>query len=341
MNMDNWMERVIYGPKKPFPLLSYPCVQYLYVTVKELVCSSTYQAMGMKMIADNFDMLASTAYMDLSVEAEAFGAFTVYGADEVPTIIGKLISTEEEADALQVPEVGAGRTGTCIEAIHKAMTVINDRPVFAGCIGPFSLAGRLLNVNDIMVDCYEEPEMVHKVLEKATAFIISYLKELKKAGAHGAIMAEPLAGILSPDLMSEFSSTYVRKIVEAVQDKYFLLIYHNCGSAINHQVEQLMETGCKAFHFGESADMPMMLEKLPKDYLVLGNISPSNGFNNKTPEELNLMTRRLLEQCGTHKNFVVSSGCDVPPNTDMDNINEFFKTVEAFYYRQHLWDMLG
>ncbi len=33
MNMYNWMERVIYGPKKPFPLLSYPCVQYLYVTV--------------------------------------------------------------------------------------------------------------------------------------------------------------------------------------------------------------------------------------------------------------------------------------------------------------------
>ena len=62
MNMYNWMERVIYGPKKPFPLLSYPCVQYLYVTVKELVCSSAHQAIGMKMIADHYDMLASTAY---------------------------------------------------------------------------------------------------------------------------------------------------------------------------------------------------------------------------------------------------------------------------------------
>ena len=341
MNMQNWMERVIYGPKKPFPLLSYPCVQYLYVTVKELVCSSTHQAIGMKMIADHYDMLASTAYMDLSVEAEAFGAFTVYGADEVPTIICKLISTEEEADALEIPPVGAGRTGTCLEAIRKAIILINDRPIFGGCIGPFSLAGRLLNVNDIMVDCYEEPDMVHKVLEKATTFIINYLLEIKKAGADGAIMAEPLAGILSPDLMGEFSSKYVRRIVEAVQDKHFLLIYHNCGSAINHQIPQLMETGCKAFHFGESADMTLMLENLPKDYLILGNISPSNGFNNNTPEGINLMTRRLLEKCGKHKNFVISSGCDIPPNTDLDNISSFFDTVESHYYMQHLWDLVG
>ena len=341
MNMYNWMERVIYGPTKPFPLLSYPCVQYLYVTVKELVCSSAHQAIGMKMIADHYDMLASTAYMDLSVEAEAFGAFTVYGVDEIPTIIGKLIGNEEEADALEIPPVGAGRTGTNIDAIRKSLMLINDRPVFAGCIGPFSLAGRLLNVNDIMIDCYEEPEMVHKVLEKATTFIINYLQELKKAGAHGAIMAEPLAGILSPDLMSEFSSSYVRRIVETIQDKHFLLIYHNCGSAINHQVTQLMETGCKAFHFGESADMTMMLEKLPKDYLILGNISPSNGFNNNTPEGINLMTRRLLEQCGHHKNFVISSGCDIPPNTDLDTISSFFDTVESHYYMQHLWDMVG
>ncbi len=341
MNMYNWMDRVIFGAKKPFPLLSYPAVQYLHVTVKELVCDSTLQAVGMKMIADHYDMLASTAYMDLSVEAEAFGAFTVYGADEVPTVIGKLISTEEEADALAIPEVGAGRTGTNVDAIRKAKILINDRPIFAGCIGPFSLTGRLLNVNDVMVDCYEDPDMVHKVLEKATTFITKYLLELKKAGADGAIMAEPLAGILSPDLMSEFSSTYVRRIVDTVQDSHFVIIYHNCGNVINRQVEQLKETGCRIFHFGEPADMPMMLEKLPKDSLILGNISPSGVFNNNTQEGMNLATRRLLESCGHYNNFIISSGCDVPPTTDLDMIATFFDTVDAHYYKQRLWDMVG
>ena len=143
MNMYNWIDQVIHDRnKKPFPLLTYPSVQMMYITVKELVSNSLWQAMGMRLIADQYDMCASTSYMDLSVEAEAFGAHTVYGVDEIPTIIGKLIETEEDADNLRVPEVGEGRTGICIDGVTKALRLINDRPVFANCIGPFSLAGR-------------------------------------------------------------------------------------------------------------------------------------------------------------------------------------------------------
>ena len=43
MNMYNWVERMIYGPKKPLPLLSFPSVQYLFITVKELVSSRDLQ----------------------------------------------------------------------------------------------------------------------------------------------------------------------------------------------------------------------------------------------------------------------------------------------------------
>ena len=117
MDMYNWIDKVIYSDKKPLPLLSYPATNFLYITVKELVDSSSQQAIGMRLIADRYDMLASISYMDLSVEAEAFGAHTVYAAEEVPTIIGKLINDQEDADALQIPEVGAGRTGVCVDAI--------------------------------------------------------------------------------------------------------------------------------------------------------------------------------------------------------------------------------
>ena len=43
-------------------------------------------------------------------------------------------------------------------------------------------------------------------------------------------MAEPLAGLLSPDLAQEFSADYVKQIVDAVQDDNFLVVYHNCGN---------------------------------------------------------------------------------------------------------------
>jgi uroporphyrinogen decarboxylase len=340
MNMYNWVERMIYGEKKPLPVLSYPAVQFLYVTVKELACSSGYQAMGMRLIADRYNMPAALAYMDLSVEAEAFGAHTVYSPDEVPTVIGKIVTTQEDADNLVVPKIGAGRTGVCVKTIRKALNLISDRPVIAGCIGPFSLAGRLLNVNDIMVDCYTEPEKVHTVLKKATEFIIKYIKALKAAGAHGVMLAEPLAGLLSPQLMSEFSSDYVRQIVGSVQDKHFIVIYHNCGTSINKLVDEILDTGCIAFHFGEPADMKAMLEKIPRNFLVMGNISPGSVFNNNTKRNMRLATTRLLEICKGYPNFVASSGCDIPPYTDLENIDTFFETVSAFYYRESLWDMI-
>jgi len=328
MDMTKWLAELIAGEKKPFPVLSYPAVQELGITVEDLVHSAEKQADGMRLIADRYDMPASVTYMDLSVEAEAFGANCVYKENEVPTITGKLVGTEEDLAALPVPEVGAGRTGVTVETVRRAAALITDRPVLAGCIGPFSLAGRLMNVNDIMVSCYTDPELVHAVLEKATEFILRYMLAFKAAGADGVIMAEPLAGILSPDLMREFSSEYVARIVQAVEDDGFLVVYHNCGSAINQLRDEVLATGCRAFHFGESADMPAMLAAIPGDRLVLGNISPSSLFNNSSPEKMREAVKALRASCAGHDNFVLSSGCDIPPHTSFEMIDAFFEAAK-------------
>ena len=342
MDMNKWIEEQIKEvEKKATPLLSFPSVQMLYVTVKELISSSNNQALGMKMIADKYDMAAAVAFMDLSVEAEAFGSTTIYSADEVPTITGSIVTTEEEAKELRVPEVGEGRTGVNIEGVEKALKIITDRPVFAGCIGPFSLAGRLMDVNEAMVNCYEEPEMVHVLLEKVTDFIIDYCKEYKKVGAHGVIMAEPLAGILSPGLMQEFSTEYVRKIVDAVQDENFLVIYHNCGNEVARLIDSINKTGCKVYHFGDSIEMIDVMDKIPSDILVMGNISPAKQFRNGTEQSIKEATIKLMEECSVYPNFMISSGCDIPPLTDMENIDAFFEAVESFYYKQRLLDLIA
>lgn len=342
MNMYKWIEeQIATEEKKPMPLLSFPSVQMLYVTVKELISDSSNQAMGMKMIADKYDMAAAVSFMDLSVEAEAFGSKTVYSVDEVPTIVGSIVKTEEEAEALRVPEIGEGRTGVNIEGVEKALKLIQDRPVFAGCIGPFSLAGRLMDVNEAMVNCYDEPEMVHTILKKVTGYLIEYIKEYKKIGAHGIVMAEPLAGILSPGLIQEFSTEYVKQIVDEVQDETFLVIYHNCGNEVIRLVDSILKTGCKVFHFGDSIDMAEMMKHIPSNLLAMGNVSPAKEFRNGTEQSVKEATIKLMEACKEYPNFQVSSGCDIPPLTEMDNIDAFFEAVDSFYYKQKLIDMIA
>ena len=221
MDLDRtrWVQDMIrQGRKRPLPVLSFPGIQITGYTVEETVRSGQLQAECMQAVADRFDMAAVLGLMDLSVEAEAFGSPVRYSSQEVPTVTAAIIQEEEEAEALQVPEVGAGRTGECLEGIRKIAEVTEDRPVFAGMIGPYSLAGRLLDMTEIMILCYEEPEMVETVLEKVTGFLCDYARAFKEAGAHGIVMAEPAAGLLSPGLFREFSVPYVKRICQAAEE---------------------------------------------------------------------------------------------------------------------------
>ncbi len=156
--------------KKALPVLSFPCIQLMGLSVKDLISSSDNQARGMKLIADKFDSAASVSLMDLSLEAECFGSRIIFSDDEVPTVTGSIVTDMESAQNLKVPAVGTGRTGIYLEAAEKAVQLIKDRPIFGGTIGPFSLAGRLVGVSEAMIFCYEEPEMMRLVLSKAAEF---------------------------------------------------------------------------------------------------------------------------------------------------------------------------
>lgn len=318
--------------KKPIPVLSFPCVKLLDVTVRELISDSTLQADGMTAVANRTDAAASVSFMDLSVEAECFGAEVVVSDDEVPTVRGRIINDFEEAQALTVPPIGSGRTQIYIDAIEKACERITDRPVLAGMIGPYSLAARLLDVSEIMMDCYDDPDMVHTVLEKVTAFLIEYAKAYKAVGANGIVMAEPVAGLLSPDLEEEFSSPYVKKIVDAVQDDSFIVIYHNCGDNVRLMLDSIISTGCASYHFGNAVDMEKdILEKMPSDIVVMGNIDPAGVLRMGNPNSVREATLSLLQKCSRYENFVLSSGCDIPPMTPWENIDAFFSASNEFY----------
>ena len=334
MNMQKWLVDIQHQKtKKPMPILSFPCVSLMGVSVKELTTNSDLQARGMKAVADRCDTLASVSMMDLSVEAEAFGAEVRFSDEEVPTIVGALVTSPEEAEALQVPSVTAARCGQYVDAIRQAKELITDRPVFAGVIGPFSLAGRLMDVSEAMVNCYVEPEMVHLTLEKATEFLIAYVKEYKNAGANGVVMAEPLTGMLSPALAEEFSEPYVRKIVEAVQDENFLVIYHNCGDNVLLMADSILRTGAAAYHFGNAVKMSEMLAKFPSNIILMGNVDPAGQIKNGTPETVKQATKEIMSTCCSYSNFVISSGCDIPPESPWENIDAFFTAVDEFYGR--------
>ena len=310
------------------PILSFPAAQKLGVTVEQLVKDSQLQAQAIALIASETDTLAAVSLMDLSVEAEAFGAKVQFFTDEVPAVVGQLVSDLDEAEELEVPDLFAGRASVCTEGIRLAKERITDKPVLAGMIGPYSLAGRLMDVTEIMYVCYDEPEAVHAVLEKATQYLIQYAGAMKQAGADGIVIAEPLAGILSPDMAAEFSHPYVKKIVDAMQTEDFAVIYHNCGNSVSHMLSGIFSIGAAAYHFGNAVDMAAVMAAAPAECLCMGNVDPAAQFVQGTAESMTEATRQLLEKCGHYKNFVISSGCDIPYHAKWENNHAFFNALK-------------
>ena len=168
---NEWIKQQKEDRSKTMPVLSFPAAQLLDISVKQLVSSADYQVQAMKLIADMCPTSVALSMMDLSVEAEAFGSQIRFFDMDVPTVIGSIVSDTDSANSLNVPKVGQRRDGIYIEAIRQASKIIHDKPVFAGVIGPFSLAGRLMDMTETMVNCYEDPELVHIVLKNILLII--------------------------------------------------------------------------------------------------------------------------------------------------------------------------
>lgn len=79
-------------------------------------------------------------------------------------------------------------------------------------------------MTELMMATFTEPETIQLLLEKCTRFIGDYCIALKKSGAQGVVIAEPAAGLVSNEDCSLYSSLYVRRIVELVQDDRFLVV---------------------------------------------------------------------------------------------------------------------
>jgi len=323
INMDEWAAGIMADKKQHcLPLLYYPFCRAAGYSVIETLKDTDGSRMAdvMKLIAERYPhILGVMTGMDLSMDSEAFGCNVSFEENKVPTVSSCFnISTVEEADMLTVPDPHAGRLDIHYDAVRIASSCI-DKPVFGDMMGPFSLAANIINFGDAMVMTARQPEVLHAILNKTTQHLINRAMEYKLSGANGVIIAEPTAGLLSPKMGKSLSSVYVRMITEAVQDESFHVILHNCGNT-KRSLTHMYEAGCKGYHFGNMVDIAQICKEMPDDVLILGNLDPYY-LAVKSPEEIVSLGKTILEAAGEFPNFVFSTGCDVPVNARIENLD--------------------
>ncbi|HEY9166186.1 MAG TPA: uroporphyrinogen decarboxylase family protein [Candidatus Kryptonia bacterium] len=329
-NMEEWVKSIRNSPKRlAIPIMTHPGIEIIRKRTIDAVKSHEVQYSAIIAIQKRFAPDAATMMMDLTLEAEAFGSDVDFHENEIPSLSGKLLEDSAAIEKLVVPSLNMARIRQQLSSLQNVTKTITDKPVFAVCIGPFSLAGRLFGLSEIMTSILIEPEAISVLVRKCSLFLAQYILETKKVGADGIIMAEPAAGLLSADLCDDFSSHYIREIVSQVQDGSFLFILHNCGNT-GHVTRSMISTGAGGLHFGNKVDLLDVLSIVPSNVLVMGNLDPVGVFKSSTPDRVHESTAQLLSATISKGNFIISSGCDLPPGTPAENVAAFFKAVREF-----------
>jgi len=314
--------------RQALPIAVYPGLALTGGKVSDIVTNAAAQIETQVALRERYRTAFVLSAMDLSAEAEAFGCSIHLSENEVPTVTGRLVTDLAGVRRLAIPQPGDKRTGVYLEAVRGLRKLPGNPLVLGGCIGPFSLAARMVGVSEAMELTVTEPELMHALIAKSAEFLATYVHAFRAAGAEGVIMAEPAAGLLSPGALAGFSSAYIKPLGQSLEDGHFALILHNCAARLPH-LSAVLTSGLRSFHFGAPMDLAAALAKVPPEVVVCGNLDPAAVFCQSTPAQVRLAASDLLAQTKSFPNFVISSGCDLPAGTKLENLDALYQTVAA------------
>lgn len=319
--MNRLLSQLESGPRA-IPCFFYPAARAKDISLVRVLSDGPLQKELLAGISENHSVGAVVRMTELWCEAAAFGMRCTVSEHDFPSLAEPVFADVDSLARASMPQVENTVTEPLIEAVRLAAPSLN-RPLIVGVTGPYTLASVLNGSENFMMACVQQGAAAKDFLDKLSDFLIEYVSAYKASGASAVILAEPSASMISPKMMDKFSNKYVQKIIEATQDDKFSIIYHNCGS-VNKHLEVISKLGADAFHFGGEVDLSLALDLIADDRLVMGNLDP-RLFIQSSPEEIERLTGDLMDKYAGFKNWRLSTGCDLSPDSSLELIDTFIR----------------
>ncbi len=215
-----------------------------------------------------------------------------------------------------------------VETAEKLKNSIPDTPIGFYVTGPFTVAGQIVGVDKLVKSMIRDPKAVISLLEIITPECLTYARGLEEAGIDFLVMPEPSSSLISAEQFKKFSQPYLRRIISSVK---LDTVLHICGRS-SHLIRLLPETEAAGISIDHNVSMTKAVSEVPGDTLVFGNYPPSNlVFEDISTIRANVA--RMLMDVKDHGNVVSSTGCDIPSNAPMINIEAFIKSSKEIKNR--------
>jgi len=334
--LEKWRNAQNEGRRLVAPLVGFPGLNMTGCTIKLAQQNYGEHYRVIKAIAETFEPDVVFPLMDLAVEANALGQYTVFPQQESATVPKSDFSMDELTQKAHVNIAFDTRLLGYVETM-KLMSIGLSDSILKGAYvtGPYSLAALMMGAEQAAMATVLQQDELHTLCQFTTERIQEYVRLLIAAGAQVICILEPSAVMLGPNEFAAFSGEYVRHIIDSCKYTGVATIYHTCGNTM-HLVDKMVEAGVGAVSLDSQeagVDLPAVAKKLPSDVVIMGNINPTGILLTGRPPAVEGEVSGLLERMTPYPNFVLSTGCDLPQETPLENIHTFMRVGRRYRAR--------
>jgi uroporphyrinogen decarboxylase len=262
------------------------------------------------------------ALMDTNVETEAAGSILTYPRDRYPYVKSYALSDAENLERLSAPDPRqAGRMPELLKAARIMRREVGDDVPVVGCVsGPMTVAVQLLGAETALYLAIDHPERFARLLNFAVDVAIRFGTAQIEAGAHLPVVFDPCA---SPDVIPrqffrEFELPRLQKLFSALKKAGAAANWLHIAGPAGQILPFYPQCGVDIANFDYCVD-PLEAQRAVPHTCLDGNITPLS-FVEATPEAIADESSRLLNVFASRGGFILSSGCEIPPEAKPENV---------------------
>jgi uroporphyrinogen decarboxylase len=267
----------------------------------------------------------------------AMAAGNVCDLNEQGTLFTRKYALEEKSALakISVPDPDkAFPLPTLMSVCRRIASTLGSEVAVRGLISlPWTILVQMRGMEKLIFDTVDDPDFVHDAMRFCTDYMkIAGTALLKAMGedAIGIYATDPSSGcsVISPKVYTEFVKPYHKEIVDHFHELNTTVTFHICGY-LDPIMEDVGSIGIDGMSIDEQSSLKKMMEVSKGKTVVIGNVSPvliANG----TEKEIEDAVARCLKTAANRNNYILGSGCAVPPHTPLNNIKAFMKAAEKY-----------
>ena len=313
-----------------FPLVMGFAAKRHGVSYKEFALNGEVMAQAQLQLFDDFEVDAITACSDAFRISADLGGDIVFPEDSPPHLTKALVACQDDLKKLNPNKIltPGSRTADRINGVREMVKAIGDRCAVLGWVDmPFAEACSACGVAEFMTLLYDEPVLMHELLEFLTKSVIDFAFAQLDAGAPMIGAGDAAASLISPELYREFALPYEQQVCDAIHNKGGLIKLHICGNT-SKILPDISELNADLFNVDHLVDFNYAVEIYGKKGKAFkGNLDPVADLFQSTPEIVIEKAKNLISIANEYK-YILSPGCEIPPDTNEDVFKAFCDAVK-------------